>query len=250
VAFILLVIVFGSAILSGHEKVQIQTITVSGNAAVPTDDILAIANQALTGRYWQLFARSNSLIFPRFEIKNSLLQAIRTIKEVDISWTSWQEINISITERKPHSVWCGDSPAHTEECFFVDKAGYVYAPAPTAFGNLFVRDYGFLTPGDPLGQYYLALGTYVRVFNLIYSLDQNNLKVIAVTYDGFDYRFVLDNKVEIIFNNKNDFDSSFTNLFSALANKSLDLVKDGASISYIDLRFDNKIVIGKKNPIK
>jgi hypothetical protein len=246
IIFFLLAIVLGLAIFSGHEKVKIQTITVSGNAAVPTDDILVIVNQALSGRYGQLFAKSNFLIFPRFQIKADLLREIKTIKEVDISWANWQEINISIVERKPYSVWCGESPVLASTCFLVDKTGYVYSPAPASFGNLFVRDYGYLSAGDPLGQYYLPRETCTKIFNLINLLEQNNLKVIAVSDDGFDYKFILDSQIEIIFNGKSDLDASFTNLFSAITNKSLDLAKDGASISYIDLRFANKIVIGKK----
>lgn len=266
ILFFILVVTFALAIFSDHEKVKIQTINISGNAAVQNDTILAIVNKDLAGRYWYLFSRSNFLIFPRFQIRNDILRELKTVKEVDISWTAWQTISITITERKPHSVWCGLIPAEGRvsgsseaigaECFFVDKTGYIYSEAPTFSGSMFVKDYGLFelidnvsTSTDPTGQYFLPPSLYVKIFNLIDSLDQNNLKVVSVSFDGFDFKFTLEEGFTIIFNNKNDFDSSFANLFTALETKSLDLTKEVRAISYIDLRFDNKIVVGK-NPIK
>ena len=58
VSFFVFVIIFGLAIFSGNERVKIQTIIVSGNAAVSSDAVLAIANRDMAGRYWYLFSLS------------------------------------------------------------------------------------------------------------------------------------------------------------------------------------------------
>jgi len=253
ILFFLLVIILSLAIFSGHKNVTVQTIIVSGNAAVQSDEVLKIANQDMAGRYWYLFAKNNSLIFPRTQIKKDLLKEIKTIKDVDISWSNWQRIDISILERKPQSVWCGNDIKTPGECFFIDKNGYIYSQAPVFSGTMFIKNYGVpvtmknASSTDFLGQYYLTRETYTQIYNLIQILDQKGIKVVAVTYDNFDYRFILESGPEIIFNNKNSFESSFTNLFSALETKNLDLEKEASFIKYIDLRFDNKIVIGKKD---
>ena len=72
------------------------------------------------------------------------------------------------------------------------------------------------------------------------------MKVISLSFDGFDYKLALESGPIIIFNNKNDFNLSFQNLFTAIQTKNLDLINDTNTINYIDLRFDNKIVVGKK----
>ena len=242
ILFFLLVIILGLAIYSGHEKVKIQTILVSGNAAVSSDAVLATANEVMAGRYFYLFARNNYLIFPRWEILERLLYEYRTIKEIDVSWESWQTISISIVERKPHSVWCGDS----NQCFFVDKEGYIYSQAPSFSGTMFVKDYGNVsTSTGEIGQNFLSKQTYTQIFTLIDILDQKNMKVISVSFDGSDYKFTLENGPEIVFNNKNTFELSFQNLFSAIETGNLDLEKEANLIKYIDLRFDNKIVVGR-----
>ena len=260
ILFFVFVIVFGLAIFSGNEKVKIQTIIVSGNAAVSSDAVLAIANRDMAGRYWYLFSRANSLIFPRFQIRKDLLKEIKTISDVSISWDNWQEISIVITERRPHSVWCGptlpngsDGASSDSKCFFVDKYGYIYSEAPSFSGSIFIRDYGLSaqagnisTSTSAVGQYFLSRQTYSKIFNLVDSLDKNNIKVVAVSFDGTDFRLILESGPAIVFTNEDNFDSAFQNLFTAVENKSLDLVDGAGNISYIDLRFDNKIVIGKK----
>jgi hypothetical protein len=255
VLFFLLVIVLGLAILSGHQKVIINTINISGNTSVSNDEILEIINRDLEGRYWGLFSRKNYLIFPRFEIKRFLLKGLKEIKEVNVSWGKWQIINIDITERKPHSVWCGPDPkAINPTCYFVDNEGYIYSQAPDFTGNMFIRSYGNIAPGqlnnansvDTIGSYFLPKYTYIQIFNLIQILEQNNIEVTSYYFDSFDYRFQLKVGPEIIFNDKNGFGQVFQNLFSAIQTGNLDLERDADKINYIDLRFDNKIVVGKK----
>jgi hypothetical protein len=257
ILFLLVALVIGSAILSGHEKVRIEEsgIAISGNAAVPRDDILSIVKRDIAGRYFYLFSKNNSLIFPRFEIKKDILNEIKTIKDADISWEGWKKISISVLERKPHSVWCGkDMSATSTACYFVDKEGYIYSQAPDFSGSLFVKNYGQLAPDqsvnisqdNPLGSYFLPTNIYLQIYNLIDFLKQNNLKVIYVYFDGLDYRFTLGDGPVIIFNAKNSFNQSFTNFFTAIQTGNLNLEKDAKSINYIDLRYDNKIVVGRK----
>jgi len=254
VLFFLFIMTISLAIFSGHEKVKIQTIIVSGNAAVSSDEVLALVNRDMAGRYLYLFAKSNSLIFPRFQIKKDLLNEIKTINSVDISWEDWQTISISITERKPHSVWCGqDIKVLEQKCFFIDKGGYIYSDAPSFSGDIFIKNYGAtvldlddISNISYIGNYFLPAATYQQIFSLIQILEQSSIKVVALSFDGYDYKFILKSGPEIIFNDKTDFALSFGNLFTAIETGNLDLVKDANIINYIDLRFDNKIVVGKK----
>lgn len=252
--FLLAILILGSAILSGHEKVKVETISIYGNATTTSDQVIDIARKDMAGRYFYLFAKNNSLIFPRFQIKRDILSEIKTVKDVDIFWVNWNEIGITVYERRPHSVWCGkDITVLDAPCYLVDKEGYIYSPAPLFSGDMYVRNYGptFSTLNDIsninyIGSYYLFTKTYTQIFNLIQILEKNNMKVVSVSFDGFDYKFGLKSGPIIIFNDKTSFSSSFQNLFTAIETKNLDLVADAGIINYIDLRFDNKVVIGKK----
>ncbi len=248
ILFFVLVIIFTLAIFSGHEKIKVKEINVYGNAAVSADDILAIVNRDLTGRYFYLFARNDFLIFPRFQIQTDILNEIKAVKEVDVSWNSWQKISITVMERRPDSVWCGpDIKVVDPQCYFVDNEGYIYSLAPVFSGSMFIKGYGNIsTSTSPIGQQFLTKPVYAKLLTLAGILDQNNMKVVAMSYDGHDYRFILEQGIEIIFNDKTDFDASFDNLLRAVQTNNLDLNKDVQKIKYIDLRFADKIVVGKK----
>lgn len=252
VLFFFLIILFSLAIFSGHKKVIIKNISIANNVSVSEEEILNIVNQDLNNRYWHLFARRNFLIFPRLEIKRNLLAKIKTLKEVKISWSGWQSIVIEVEERKPHSVYCGaDILIKGNDCFFVDQRGYIYSLAPVFSGSIFIKNYSDKVEGRPIDQYFLNTSLYTELFNLISILGENNLKVVALIFKEGDFRFVLETGPQIIFNNKsnqigdNNFDRVFTNLFTAISTKDLDLEVEASKIEYIDLRFANKIVIGK-----
>jgi len=255
IVFLILVLIFSLAILSGHEKVKIKTITITGNALVSNNEIFAIINRDIAGRYFYLFSKSNSLIFPRFKINEDILKEITAVKDLDIKWDSWQTILVSIEERKPHSVWCGeDIKAPLVDCYFVDNGGYIYGQAPVFSGNIFIKDFGTTTPllnnvsmDKYIGNYFLPREEYIQVYSLIQRLDQNGIKAVSLFFDGFDFRLILEAGPEVIFNNKNNLEVSFQNFFTAIQTGDLNLGRDVLDINYIDLRFDNKIVIGKKS---
>ncbi len=255
ILFFLVSIILGLAILSSHEKVKINNIIITGNAVISDDDIFETVNFNLKGRYAYLFSKSNSLIFPRFKIKSDILMVYKTIKEVDVSWEDWQTISIKVQERKPHSVWCGeDMKAVTQTCYLVDSEGYIYNIAPTFSGSIYVKNYGKpksaindISQGDYIGEYFLSTEIYQQVYYLIGILDQNSLKVVSVFFDENDYVFVLESGPKIIFNNKNTFTIPFDNLFTAIKTNNLVLDKEFHLIEYIDLRFDNKIIVKPKN---
>lgn len=256
ILFIFLVIIFTLALLSGHEKIKIQTIIVSNTASVQSEAVLDIVRRDITGRYFYLFSKSNFLIFPRFKIKADILREIREIEDLDIFWSDWQKISINLIERKPHSVWCGyDVKVVDQECYLVDKNGYIYTKAPIFSGNIFIKDYGLFladasqsTSTAPIGKNFLPTVLYSSIFKIIDLLGQHNLRVNSVSFDGFDFRFILDIGPTIIFNNKNkaSFELSFDNLLRAVETGDLAIQEKATEINYLDLRFDNKIIIGKK----
>lgn len=250
VIFFLSVILISSAILSDHQKVQIKEIIIVDNAAVSNNEITSIVESETAGRYWYLFSKNNILIFPRFQIKKAILADIKTIQSVKVSWNTWNSIKIKVVERKPHAVWCGETPdSSNEDCLFLDQKGYAFSTTSNTSGSVFVKNYGS-TP--KLGETFMSVELYNLIYNLIKTLDLNNIKVVTFFYDGFDFRFYLNTGPIIIFNDKNNlstltsFDSAFQNLFSAINSGNLDLINGAEEINYIDLRFGDKVVVGKK----
>ncbi len=239
IVFIFLFVLFTLAILSGHKKVTIQTFIINGNNSISDEQILEIARRDISGRYVGLFAKNNSLIFPRFKIERDLLTEIKTFTSVKIDWQNLQTIAITVSERKPHSVWCGPNPKATEEkCFFVDQLGFIYDQAPIFTGNVFIKNYYKELPSE----------TYVKIYSLIDFLNKKSIEVNQVYFDGVDFRFYLATGPVLIFNDKEGgFEKAFDNMFTAIESKNLDLINGAKKIDYVDLRFESKVVVGKKD---
>jgi hypothetical protein len=245
--FIALILLFTLAILSGHDKIRIKEFLIRGNDSVPTSQILEIAEEATAGRYFGLFARANFLLFPRYTIEKKLLAEIKTIEKVNVSWDGWKIVAIDVKERKPHAVWC-EKEALPAKCFFTDETGYIFDEAPNFSGSIFVKSYGALSLPDaePLGQTFLGKEQYQKIFELVNILADKGIEVFAVSYDGYDFTFSLKIGPKIIFNGEHGgFATSFNNLFLALDTGDLPLLDNPEEINYVDLRFENKVVIGR-----
>lgn len=245
VLFFLLAIIFSLAILSGHERVKIQTVSVSGNSLVSTPAILATVNRDLAGRYSYLFSRSNSLIFPRLAIKQDLLTEFKTIASLDIDWVNWQTLKIQIKEREPHSIWCGEDIAIVStDCYFVDNTGYIFSHSALETSNLFVRDYGRLaTSTDIISNNFLTSERYIKIFSIIKILENNGIKVGKLYFDGVDIKLTLDTGIVFILNERVNLETAISNLFLTINKK--EVVLDKNIINYIDLRLDGKVIVGK-----
>ena len=79
-------------------------------------------------------------------------------------------------------------------------------------------------------------------------LEQNNLGVSALSFDGYDFTFYLKLGPKIIFNDRHGgFSQPFSNLLTSLNSGDLDLQNKAETINYVDLRYDSKIVVGRKD---
>ncbi len=242
IVFFVLVFVFGLAILSGQDFWTIKTYLVQGNNTIPTSRILEIANENTRGRYLALYARNNFLIYPREKIEQAIEKEFKTVKNIEVGWQSWQVVSINIVERKPYAVWCGEHINTDQACYFIDHSSFVFDKAPNFSGPIYLKFFG---PVSEEGFYFKDEFTLLN--SLIKKLSDSGLEVRTVDFDGHDFTFYLSSGVKIIFNDRNGgFVKNFDNLFLALNSGNLDLHKNTESLDYVDLRFESRVVIGKK----
>ncbi|MEI6528421.1 MAG: hypothetical protein WCO10_01980 [bacterium] len=246
VAGVLFVLVIGLAIASGIEKTKIKNISVSGNVSVTKGEILDITERDLEGRYWYLFSRRNSLIFPRFKIESDLSLGIKRFEAVNVGWVDLNTIEIIVKERKPYSLWCGADERISDQCYFMDNTGYIFGVAPIFSGNAFLKYFGKIDEKkDPIGQYYLGAADYPAIDSFVAKFNELGYRLDSVSFDGRDFYLTLENGVQVILPGKNNLNALFDNLSLAISSKQIDFLGN-TSLKYVDLRFDNKILVGKK----
>lgn len=112
--------------------------------------------------------------------------AIRSVS-VDKRWLE-KKIILTVDERKPHGIWCF---AGDEACFWIDREGFVFEPAPATEGNLLLRISSDAPYGPPyIGRYAVAREWHERITAILdfwngHRIYTNNYRV---RYDLHEFR--------------------------------------------------------------
>lgn len=222
---------------------QIEKITVSGNEKIPKERIQDIVKENLEREV--MFFKSKSIFLINFKkIKESILNIIPQIGEVEISRVLPDKLNLKVTERKEVGIFCKN-----DLCFLLDKEGIIFENVPKEIQLLKIQKLN-LDEEIKLGEKILEkelitpileAETKLRDYNPPSTLPQErapNLKIAEVliiseervnfkTFEGW----------EIYFNPKRDVNWQLTKLKAVLENEiPAEKRKD---LEYIELRFGN-----------
>lgn len=247
--FLFVAIITGLIFFSRSPNINIDKINISGNKVITSEDILKIAESKLAGNYLFVFPKHNIFLYPKAQIKKTILEEFKRIADVEIKRENFREITITAPERAGVYLWCSAVSADAgEKCYFVDKDGYTFDEAPTFSGSAYFKLYGDLeAERDPTGQSFLDPAEFARLMafrdavNLI--ILPTKLASFVVNADG-DYEFGLnDTEGIIVFKKENDFDKLLVNFDSGIGSDPLktNFKEKLKSLIYIDLRFDNKV---------
>jgi len=240
--FVVALLVGLFAWLSGHERFLVRNINVDGNSVVQTDDVLSVVDEEASGKYLFLFTKQNTFIYPKDTIENRLLNEFKRIKDLDIKRKNFTALEIYITEYTPKYLWCSeyvedDESNINENCYFMNKDGYVYAKAPSFSGNIFFEWYTKSSSAEPIGSLMLDGDTFSKLVTFIDVVGNIGFDLIQITQqEEGDYTLVSDSGSKILFNIDQDSAVLVDTLDSVLD----EIEKDGA-LDYIDLRFGNKV---------
>lgn len=253
----LLFVAFGG--VSHHRRWQIDTIQVSGATIVSADDIRVFVEQSDSGNYFLVYARNNSLIFPKLEIEKGLILKFPRIQTATANRVDDHTISIAVTERRPYALWCGEGfnaeSYELVECWFIDSTGYLFDKAPIFSEGTYLEIYGPLESGtiqNPIGgniaaerfmnadRFAQALRTSIATPIRIMFLPDGELEVVVRASAGYPML----NKV--ILKVRDDMVPAVIvkNLSAALKEEFPGGTAKTKKLQYIDLRFGNKIFFG------
>ena len=247
---IFVILLFFTAIyyLLRLEKITISDISVQGNSAISTLEIITIANLELRGGYYYLFPKKNIFIFPNKKIEERIKDKWKRVDTVNIKRESLSAIKITVSEKTAKFLWCGDVlsiDSEKNQCYFIDKTGYVFSSAPSFSPNVYIRFYGNIEASDPIGQEYLKVSDFEGLTSFIDGLLKADIKVSKLlSFNDGEYAFYLSSGPKILFNNRQDFRKTLGNLETLLNSDEYkdDVKKSATPIDYIDVRFGNKVL--------
>lgn len=255
--FILLLIILGAlSYLSFNKRITINEIKVEGTNIIDKDEVISQVKSDLKGKYFYLYNKSNSFIYPQKLIYNNLINAFPRISELSITRQNANILDIKIKERLGSYLYCGDSIPEDpsligENCYFVNDDGYIFDKAPYFSGNVYFKYYMKINDeNNPLGQNIFNAEFFHQLTIFINGIKNLNFKpVYLVLGDNNTFFLYLESSnVElnptIIFKKDNDLTDILDNLEIAIKKDEFanEINSKYSILEYIDLRFKNKVL--------
>jgi len=247
----LLVIFAGLALISRIDRLNISEIKTAGNKVTDGDMIQASVKQTIAGNYFFVFPKSNIFYYPKNQIKQDLLDKFKALEDATFAIREQKTLEISVTEREALYTWCGEKINSEDKCYFMDKSGFLINEAPYFSGEVYFRFYGLINgaqAGNPSGSYF-SPQNFDKLILFKEAIESIGLTPVALSIDASeDAEIFLSGKTQgtgpkIIFKLDSDYLSVAENLQAALSTEPLlsNFKNKYSSLSYIDLRFGNKV---------
>lgn len=275
ICFLILTIFGTLAYFSFDRRLTLNNIVIYGNYVLSKDDLETKVREQLSGRYFKIFSRANSFIYPKSDIGKSLIKSFPRIDKFSISRQGLNTLYIVIVERSGQYLYCGANFSKLiskpisdigdigdnnssepisdigDDCYFVNSDGLVFDKAPYFSGNVYFKYYtSSVDVGNPVGSQILPVDNFKSLTRFIESLDKLGFKSdqLLISKEGVYNLYLLNNSTEsrakIIWTNDNDLDTILDNLSLSLGKQEFanDMKTKYDKLSYIDLRFKNKVL--------
>lgn len=258
IIFFLLTIglVAGASYLSHQPKVTINSIKVEGTHIIDSTDIQEVVEDNMSGNFLYLFSKKNTFLYPKSAIEKDLQTEFTRIKNLSIRLEGLNTLKIVIDEKVGSYMYCGanipENPSELgENCYFVNSDGYVFDIAPYFSGNIYFKFYlPIENDQDVLTQQLLDTKKFREIISFTDGLVDLGLDPVSVVmYDKDRYAFHLranssGTEPEILFKADNELPVIFGNFSAAMQNPDFknQIISKYGSLSYIDLRFNNKVL--------
>ena len=243
---LVLLLIGALVFLARLSNVRIENIYVEGNAVISEQSIQEAVQKAISGNYLYLFPKDNVGLYPKATIAASLTNAFKPIQSVEVSLKDLRGLLVTVVERKPHALWCGQEFSNMSkgQCYFLDDAGYIFAKAPDFSGNVFFKYFGGSLSSDPVGSELIETERFKVLEFFITALSQAGFHIVALHLRSSGvYEAYMEDGGRIIFNDKQDYAALLANLKTLVESDSFKakISSDASNIDYIDLQYGNKI---------
>jgi hypothetical protein len=237
-------LIWGLSALSYVSKLNVQTVSVTGNSAVPTDEVVAIAQGALQGQDLLIFSRANILWYPKRQILNTLQYSYSWIDTVSINRVGLTAIEIKIKERVPVAVWCGVGQEKPTPCQLIDPQGRLFAKAPDFSGAAYLKLYGPLTFAGWRGAEFFTQDGLDHMLGFAKALPDIGFQpLVAVVTSANTYDMFLSSGSYISVQVSDPIPTIISNIGLLLSQKMFadSQTSNFSNLVYIDARFGNKL---------
>lgn len=222
---------------------QINSVKISGNTFVDTEEINLKTNKLLNSYTYWIIPNKNIFFFSKSSLEKKLKEN-PAITKVVIKKDFFNTLIINIEEQEKEMLYC--TSLEKTECFYINGTGFIYAKVeeyiiPEQEVIIFNEQERKVLKDTVLDEQ-----TYAKLILFIKNITRQNIKIVEVHIkeDGI-IEFVSQIGVKIITSRFDDFEKDFNN-FVALFDQNILTKEQLSEIDYIDLRFGNKVFYKNK----
>lgn len=229
---------------------RVSDITVDGVERLSAEEIVGRVRAGMDKRVLGFIPGDSTLVLDVGEVMDDLRGAFPRIEQVSVTRTGLRGVSISVRERQPQALWCGDvvppsfEQASSSEfglCYLMDRASFMYAEREEGV-DLLDRYYGSLEKADPIGQYLLSEQEFVELGILRRKLKEHDLEVGSLLLvDERDMELYLAQRpVRVIVPRSLPTDTVVDRLVAAVTSDAFDETRP---VEYVDMRFETRVYV-------
>lgn len=250
-------IIFALSFYSNNKSITIDKIVITGTQVIDKSEIENNVKENISGKYFHLFYKSNIFIYPHDFIYDSLILNFPKIEKLRVYREGLRTLHIDIFERVGSYLYCGNSVPEEkdkigENCFFVNKEGFIFDKAPYFSGNVYFKYYSYLGGENinPLGKQVADVDRFEELSKFVNGVNDLGFNSIylVIGQDGVDSLYLEHNDTDtspvILFKDASDLNVLLDNLSLSMKKKEFinEINSKYNKLLYIDLRFKNKVL--------
>lgn len=230
--------------LSRLNALRIKEVAVEGAKVISAEAVAGAAKEVMSGYYLWLVPKNNALIYADDEVKNELHKRFPRFSSVELSLSGFQALNITVVEREPFALYCGEEALVEESsvCYFLDKNGFIFDFAPSFSEGVYFVYASSPVFEDPLGQAFLAREEFIALTKFIEDVSDLGFDPQALEMTGEEFRLTLANGGRLLWQRGADPIILLSNLESFLNEETIRSQGDFLlKVKELDLRTENKV---------
>lgn len=229
----------GLVYVFSRPEFRITAIEVNGSARVPKRLLHSRIVQEISGTYIGFIPKSHTLFYPKSVIKETLLKEFPAFSSVSLSLRNLSALRASVREREPIALWCAS------ECFFLDESGFAFAKPDEGAEPLYYRLESAAT-SSPLGTTAIGKERLASLLSFLKQLEKLSFNPERTALRGAgELEVALEDEVKILAR-EGDYERALGSLQALLDTDALPRTGDALAVSYIDVRYGNKIYFKPK----
>ena len=210
VFIIVLTFIISSSAFSRLSSLTIGKINIEFDKGVVDHKITALVSEIISHKYLNLFSKSNIYLYPKKEIISFINKNFPETGAISMSIGPYNSLDIRIKEKNATAIICPFLPdfsseerdkKDSEDCYYADKKGFVYAKAPDFSGSvykkIFLPELTNISTSTPIiGNLATSTEVFTGIVSFMDRVEKNNIytESILVKEDG-EYELYVYNPV-------------------------------------------------------